>query len=169
MPKTGDGGFILNRRMFRLTFEGELDGLVVVCRSASVVVYQEIAELADRDFANPPNAGDRAALAGLYAGFASILAGWNLREPADDAPDAAMVPVPATLAGVKSQEPGFINTLVTAWLDAVASVLSATTEHLDNMPDGQMEGLLADASLAGPPDALPLEVLESELTEGANA
>lgn len=147
MPKTADGGFVLSRRIFRLVFEGELDGLVVVCRSASVVVYQEIAALADREFASPPNAGDRAAIAELYKSFAGILAGWNLREPADDTPDAPTVPVPATLGGVKSQEPGFVNTVVTAWLDAVASTLTAGAQG-DNMPAGQMESLLADASTA---------------------
>jgi len=109
-------GFTPNRKLFRLVFEGDLDGLEVTCRSSSVVVYKRIASYASRPYSSPPSDDDLAALSDLYASFAAVLVGWNLEEPAG-------VPVPSTLDGVETQEPALVNAIVTAWLDAVADAL----------------------------------------------
>lgn len=130
-------GYVVNRKLYRLVFEGELEGLTVTVRSSSVVVYKRIAALANRSYTSPPSDEDLEALAGLYAAFAAVLVDWNLEEPEG-------VPVPTTLDGVETQEPGFLNSLVTAWLDAVALDLSggsaATAEVEASLP---MEPLAA--------------------------
>ena len=112
-------GFTPNRKLYRLKFEGELEGLEVVARSSSVLVYEEIAELADREVSSPPTAADRKAMANLRKAFADVLVEWNLEEPAG-------VPVPATLRGLKTQEPALVNAVVAGWMDAVATALGAT-------------------------------------------
>jgi len=109
-------GFTPNRKLFKLVFEGDLNGLEVTCRSSSVVVYKRIASYASRPYSTPPSDDDLAALSDLYASFAAVLVEWNLEEPAG-------VPVPSTLDGVETQEPGLVNAVVEAWLDAVAEAL----------------------------------------------
>jgi hypothetical protein len=132
-------GFTPNRKLFRLVFEGDLDGLEVTCRSSSVVVYKRIASYAARVYSSPPSDEDLAALADLYASFAAVLVEWNLEEPAG-------VPVPATLDGVETQEPALVNAVVTAWLDAVA-------EALGGRPSGQ---LVAELEASLPMEPLPV-------------
>lgn len=111
-------GFTPNRKLYRLVFEGELDGLVVTTRAGSVVTYKRIAALANRSYSSPPSDEDLDNLSYLYAAFAGVLVEWNLEEPEG-------VPVPTTLAGVESQEPWLVNAMVTAWLEAVQEALSA--------------------------------------------
>jgi len=111
-------GFTPKSTIYRLKFEGDLDGLEVVTRSASVVAYEDMAELADWQFASPPNAADRKRIAETYEAFAAVLVEWNLEVPAG-------VPVPTTLAGIKTQEPGLVHAIITAWMEAVAEALAS--------------------------------------------
>lgn len=108
-------GFTPNRKLFKLVFEGELEGLEVTVRSSSVVVYKRIASYAGRTYSSPPSEEDIEALADVYRSFAGVLVGWNLEEPEG-------VPVPATLEGVETQEPWLVNAMVNAWLEAVAEM-----------------------------------------------
>lgn len=111
-------GFVHNRKLIRLVFEGELEGLEVTVRPSSVLVYDEIAELSTQTFTSPPSRENLKALRDLYRRFAAVLVSWNLEEAGEDG--AEVVPVPATLDGLLSQEPSFVNSVVTAWLDAAA-------------------------------------------------
>lgn len=113
-------GYVHNRKLLRLVFEGELAGLEVTVRSSSVLIYDEIAELATKPFSSPPSKEDLAAVRDLYRKFSGVLVSWNLEELDDDGPDAKSVPVPATLDGLLSQEPSLVNSMVTAWMDAAA-------------------------------------------------
>lgn len=106
-------GFVHNRRQLRLVFEGELEGLEVTVRPSSVLVYDEIASLASRPWSSPPSGEDLEVLRDLYRKFAGVLVEWNLEEPEG-------VPVPATYDGLLTQEPAFVNSVVTAWMDAAA-------------------------------------------------
>lgn len=110
-------GFVHHRKLIRLVFEGELEGLEVTVRPSSVLVYDEIAELSSQTFTSPPSRENLAALRDLYRKFAAVLVSWNLEEAGDD---DEVVAVPATLDGLLSQEPSFVNTVITAWLDAAA-------------------------------------------------
>lgn len=113
-------GYVHNRKLLRLVFEGELEGLEVTVRSSSILVYDEIAELASVPFSSPPSKEDLAALRDLYRKFAAVLVSWNLEEVESDEPDAPVVAVPATLDGLLSQEPSLVNSMITAWMDAAA-------------------------------------------------
>lgn len=110
-------GFVVNRKLIRLVFEGELEGLEVTVRPSSVLVYDEIAELSTQTFTSPPSRENLQALRDMYRKFAAVLVSWNLEETGED---GVAVPVPATLDGLLSQEPSFVNSVVTAWLDAAA-------------------------------------------------
>lgn len=110
-------GFVVNRKLIRLVFEGELEGLEVTVRPSSVLVYDEIAELSSQTFTSPPSRENLQALRDMYRKFAAVLVSWNLEETGED---GVAVPVPATLDGLLSQEPSFVNSVVTAWLDAAA-------------------------------------------------
>lgn len=131
-------GFTPNRKLFKLVFEGELAGLEVLARSSSVVVYKRIAGYANRPFASPPTDEDLEALADLYAAFAAVLVEWNLEEPQG-------VPVPATLDGVETQEPGLVNAIVTAWLDAVA----------EDLGGGSAQAAVAELEASLPMELIP--------------
>lgn len=113
--------YVPNRRLYRVVFEGELGGLEVTTRSSGYTVYEQIAELADHTPSSPPSGADREAMRDLLEAFAAVLVEWNLEEPAG-------VPVPCTLAGLKTQEPAFVHGVVAGWLDAVAEVLAASNE-----------------------------------------
>lgn len=145
MPLTEDGGFVPVARFFRLAFDGELEGLWVLCRSASIEIYEEMAALADREWHNPPTADERAALSGLFEGFAGVLAQWNLRQALGPEPGAGAIPVPCTVGGIRGQEPALIFTIITVWLDEMARVLraGATVEDSANPSAAQMEESLA--------------------------
>jgi len=139
MPVTTGGGFVVDRKVYRLIFDGDLDGLRVVVRSSSIAAYEEIAELARHQFSSPPTAEDMAIVGRTYAAFAAVLIEWNLEEPADR-------PVSADLAGVKTQEPGLIQALIVAWLEAVASALPSSQAREQTVADLELEHLLGDAS-----------------------
>lgn len=110
-------GYTPNRRLYRLKFEDdELAGLEVTARAGSVATYRRIAALANKPYSSPPSDEDLERIADLYAAFAGVLVGWNLEEPVG-------VPVPTTLHGIESQEPWLVNSVVTAWLEAVQEAL----------------------------------------------
>jgi hypothetical protein len=122
MALTPSGGYVVDRKLYREMFEGDLDGLWMVARSSSVAAYRRIASLAEREVADPPSAADIAAMSDLYAAFAAVLVDWNLEEPAGHR-------VPTSVEGVESQEPALVNALVAGWLDAVQRALPGSASH----------------------------------------
>jgi|SRR5882724_3817925 len=141
MPVTTGGGFVVDRKVYRLIFDGDLDGLKIVVRSSSIAAYEEIAELARYQFSSPPTAEDMAMVKRTYDAFAAVLIEWNLEEPAGR-------PVSADLAGVKTQEPAFVQAIIVAWLDAVAGALPNSQAREQAVTDLEMENALGDASQA---------------------
>jgi hypothetical protein len=133
-------GFKLKRPQYRLVFEGtDFEGLEVVCRSASVAAYQEIAALAQMDTANMSTL-DLERIDFLFKAFGEVLLSWNLEEEIA----GIDVPVPATADGLKSQDLPFALMIIRSWMDAVANVdLDFTRADAD-------AGLLSE---------LPMEVL----------
>ena len=132
-------GYVHNRKLYHLVFDGELAGLEVTVRSSSILVFKRIAALAGREYSSPPSEEDIEAATGLYKAFAAVLVEWNLEEPEG-------VPVPATLDAIESQELNFVMALVIAWMDAVASALGGkpTDELLAELEAGlPMEPLSA--------------------------
>jgi len=123
MPLTETGGFVVARKLYRIIFDGELEGLWMTVRAGSVAAYKRIAGLADREVSDPPTAEDIAAMSDLYEAFAAVLVDWNLEEPAGRR-------VSTTLEGVESQEPAMVNALAVAWLEAVQRALQAGSRDM---------------------------------------
>lgn len=75
--------------------------------------------------------------------FAKSIISWNLE-------DEEGIPVPATLAGVQSQELGFITQILNAWMEAMAAV------DPKSQPSANGTGTFPEVSL-------PMETLSASL------
>jgi hypothetical protein len=111
-------GFVLEQETYKLIFDGRLEGLEIITRSAGTEDWLAISEMAGalRDW--PPLPEDVAKLRLLFETFASALVSWNLERTAGKR-------VPATLKGVLSLDPKILARIVLAWMDAVAGTTSA--------------------------------------------
>ena len=115
-------GYVWRGKTYRLIFaDDELEGLEVVARSASVGAYRRIADLATREFSQPPTEEDLAEIDNLFDEFAAVLVSWNL-ETEDG--EGTRTPVPATLQGLHSQDLTLIRQIIFSWMEAVAGISS---------------------------------------------
>lgn len=113
-------GYVWRGKTYRLVFaDDELEGLEVVARSASVGAYRRIADLATREFSQPPTEADLAEIDHLFVEFAAVLVEWNLETEADD---GSRTPVPATFEGMSSQDLTLVRQIIWAWMEAVAGI-----------------------------------------------
>lgn len=117
-------GYVRKSKTYRLTWaDGDLEGLEVICRSGTVATYQRLAALKERDYTAIPTAEDLAENDAVYRSFAGVLVSWNLEEPKNPAkPDGPTRPVPATYEGLVAQDPEFVDSIILAWMSAVAGV-----------------------------------------------
>lgn len=123
-------GYHFPSKVFPLDFKGGvLAGLEVDCKTGSVEQYESIAALADL----PPGAADRV-WRQLCEAFAASLVRWNLE-------DDGGAPVPATLAGLLSQDIELIMAIVETWLDVV---LRRKTEAQQSEADREQADVLAE-------------------------
>lgn len=105
------------RKLYSVTWpEGHaLHGLEVTTKGLSIEGLVEMTR-AGEEITRAPDVDAKVAAAGkLLAGFSGRLVAWNLEE--DDG-----TPVPATAEGVADQDMQLMVDLITAWMDAVASV-----------------------------------------------
>jgi len=115
---------------YRLDFtDGRLQGLEVYCRAGSVAQHEAIAAAGDLEDATPDQA-----MAEITKVFAESLDSWNLD-------DRQGLPVPATLEGLKQQEPEFVALVVGAWVDAQ---LARNREHEASRGDREVLDALAE-------------------------
>lgn len=98
---------------YKLVFDDdEFDGLEVKVGSLS------IGEM--RDFIALMNHEDRGEVTEqIFDMFANCLLSWNLEDENDE-------PVPATLAGINSQDADFVMAMISAWIDTVTGVPDET-------------------------------------------
>lgn len=108
-------GYRRNKKRYRLVFDDpEMAGFEVVMGSLSIDEFTKLtSSFAGVTEANP-EAG-AGGIEGLLKTFAGKIVSWNLED--DDGK-----PVPASLAGVKTQDMDFIMPVITAWMDAIAGV-----------------------------------------------
>lgn len=104
-------GFRPGKKIYNLRFADEYDGLVVRANSATVEEFLAMQALVSSD--DVENAVE--ATEDLLKRFAGFLVEWNVEQ--DDG-----TPVPATYEGVKKQDFAFINMIIWAWMEALASV-----------------------------------------------
>ena len=108
-------GFKREATHYKLKFEDPaLQGLEVVAKALPLRDFFEINRLA-----NDPNSDNETEQATIiFKKFAGALVSWNLEDENG--------PVPATYEGVVDQELVFVNTIIQAWMEAIASVPKAS-------------------------------------------
>lgn len=99
--------FQRRRKVYELDFEGtEYDGLVVKVRGLTTGEYLDFLTLSSTDGSETDE---------MLRLFAEHLASWNLIDEEDK-------PVPATYEGLRSNDLGMNNTMISAWTAALAGV-----------------------------------------------
>ena len=120
-------GYVPKRTLYKLDFsQTEHAGLEVVTRSASMAALLDILSLADSVEAAGLKNADQQQMAKLFALFDEVLVEWNV-ETEDG------TPVPATKAGLLSQDPEFVMTVIAAWAQAMSKAPP-------NLPGGSSTG-----------------------------
>lgn len=132
-------GFVREPKVYNLVWEaGEFAGLEVKAKAASVATYRHIAEMATHEFSWPPTEADLIRVDELHQAFGAVLMSWNL-ELADG------TAVPATVDGLRSQDPELSLAIILAWMNAVVG--QSTVEHA------------TEEDLAALVGSLPMDVL----------
>lgn len=134
-------GFVHQRKTYRLIFEGTLDGLEVVAKTASAAAYKRIAELANREWANPLSNEDLAEFEALCEAFAGVLVEWNLEEEHEAKGKPVRKAVPPTLKGLMDQDLELVMTIVMAWMDAVAGRAAVSADLEASLPMDELPAL----------------------------
>jgi hypothetical protein len=135
-------GYKPTRKVYKLVFaDEEMDGLVVRCHSVPIGEMMSIVGLVRLREVKPADmtAEDLAMVNRPFELFADALVSWNVE-------DETGVPVPATLAGVMTQDADFLNAVIKAWMENVAGI----------------PGPLARSSTGGTPsleESIPMESL----------
>ena len=115
------GRYQPKRKLYQLRFEDHpgfevtmaglsIDGFMALSRQAASMQGLDMAKLKGPELDAAMDQVD-----GLFTRFAGSLKSWNL-----DGDDGQ--PVPVTMGGVRTQDLDFILEIITAWMDAIASV-----------------------------------------------
>jgi len=107
-------GFKVQRKTYRLVFKDpEYEGLEVTARSLSTGELWEFIAAEKASVAG--GEGAREARRQMLQMLADALVSWN-------AEDEAGEPIPATVEGMLSQDPGFNARVMDAWTDALVGI-----------------------------------------------
>lgn len=144
-------GFLPEETIYKLVFDDTaLNGLEVRARSIPVGTLTMLTTLSDRVGAVVPGkftSQQMGAVDELLQGFASALVDWNLERRNSDGNVEA---VPASIEGIRTQDPVLMMTIVKGWFDAVGGIAAP----------------LGDSSTSGEPfpeGSLPMEALSPSL------
>lgn len=107
-------GFKRSKKVYKLVFTGEYEGLEVRATSMPLGEYMAIAKMMDMDTSNP-DSQDLGQLDALFEKFANALVWWNLEDDNGQ-------PIPATVAGLYTQDLEFVLTIIMQWVNAVTGV-----------------------------------------------
>lgn len=107
--------------VYKLIFaDPEFEGLEVRAKSISIAELMYVAGLKDSLAVDDP---DVAQVEEMFKIFAKALVDWNVDEEVTDADgNTTDVPVPANMDGIKKQEVTFILSIISAWVDTIATV-----------------------------------------------
>lgn len=104
------GGYRRAHKVYKLVFaDPDMDGLVVRVRSIRIGELRELITLAQLDL-DHVSAADADKVGRMFEVFADALISWNVEDDQGE-------PVPATLAGVSTQDGDFILLIVREWLN----------------------------------------------------
>lgn len=137
------GGFKPERTIYRLKFEDPgYKGLVVEMAGIKVGVFLEVAELGDLQERRFTKA-DMPKVRRLFEIAGEGLVDWNVIGEDDE-------PVPATLAGMMTQEFPFVLTILSAWMSAVGDVPGPLGQTSDDGRLSAVASLPMDVASASP-------------------
>jgi hypothetical protein len=105
-------GYRYKSKTYRLLFEGDFEGLEIVCRSGTVQQFVSISQM-DTEDAGANKLKDMNNFNKLCAAFSASLYSWNVED------EVTGKPVPTTLEGLFSQDVHLVLSIVEAWMDAV--------------------------------------------------
>ena len=138
-------GYVPRRTLYKLDFaETEHAGLEVTTGSASMAALLDILSLADNVEAAGLKNADRGQMDQLFGLFDEVLVSWNVETEDGGA-------VPATKAGLLSQDPEFVMTVITAW----ASAMAKASPPLPNVSSGGATTAGVEASIPMAPPSPP--------------
>src|SRR6185437_12408108 len=107
-------GYVPKRTLYKLDFsETEHAGLEVTTKSASMAALLDILGLADQVEAAGLKNADRGQTEQLFTLYDDVLVEWNVETETGE-------PVPASKAGLLSQDPEFVMTVIAAWAQAMS-------------------------------------------------
>lgn len=111
------------QKTIRMEFDGDHEwaGLVVRTRALSTGVFTEITQFAGMlgDGKAKIASKDMGKISRLFGIFAEALLEWNLQEEDEN---GKIRDVPATVAGVQSQDIDFIIALIVAWVEQISGL-----------------------------------------------
>lgn len=106
-------GYTPGRKVFKLKFEGDYEGLEVKVKSIPLGKFLKFANLLEIDSKNP-SSEDMKELESLFGSFAEVLVEWNLE-------DEDGQPVPCTSEGLFAQDLDMVLTIILEWSSALSS------------------------------------------------
>ena len=107
-------GFKVKRKVFKLVFKDELEGLEVLAHSLNTGQFLEMEQAkAERAEGGKKGEGATQRMLELLAG---ALVSWNAED------DGTGEPIPANLSGIRSQDLDFNLKIINAWTDDLAGV-----------------------------------------------
>jgi hypothetical protein len=136
-------GYKVKRRVFRLHFTDELEGLEVLAHSLNTGQFLEMEQAkAERARGGEKGEGATQRMLELLAG---ALVSWNAED--EDTEE----PIPADLDGIKGQDLDFNLKVINAWTDAIAGV---STPLPETSSAGQPSALEASIPMDSPSESL---------------
>jgi hypothetical protein len=110
-------GYIDEETVYKLTFpDGKREGLEVRTTSVATGDLLKIIKLAAQVQESKDAEASIEVIEDLLSGFAEALVSWNIEQRVD----GEVVPVPATLAGLKSRRLDLVIEVIYAWIEAVS-------------------------------------------------
>lgn len=102
-------GFVVPRDIYKLEFAGDkYAGIVVRVEPASFATLLYVDDMFQSDEERTPQ-DRRKSIDELHQLFVAHLADWNLID------EKTRLPVEPTVEGLRSQQPAFVNAVITAW------------------------------------------------------
>jgi hypothetical protein len=131
-------GFEPPRTVLKLVFEApELEGLEVRMYVPSLGEFERLTGMAG-ELAEVVAEGDLTSeqakeVMSLYDTVAEYMKSWNVTRNGE--------PVPTTMEGFRTQEVGFLNTIVTSWLGAVGDVDAPLASGSPSLPTPDLSSI----------------------------
>lgn len=107
-------GYQKKTKLYKLTFQGEFEGLEVTAKGLSIRKLLDMGELLDIDVA-APDSDDLKQIDELFSRFCEVLISWNLE-------DEHGVPIEPNKESLYDQDLGFVLAIIVNYIASVSGV-----------------------------------------------